>query len=106
MRLYTSLSDVRPLLTLPFGLHILLMTPALSSSPFSCPCQVVGVIGVLFVPIPLLLKQGYLVWVGVISAYIFTWIPEWTAWMIICAMALYDIAAVLLPGGPLKTFPM
>ncbi|KAF5831859.1 Presenilin-domain-containing protein [Dunaliella salina] len=63
---------------------------------------VVGVIGVLFVPIPLLLKQCYLVWVGVISAYIFTWIPEWTAWMIICAMALYDIAAVLLPGGPLK----
>jgi len=40
--------------------------------------------------------------VGVISAYIFTWIPEWTAWMIIVCMALYDIAAVLLPGGPLK----
>lgn len=44
----------------------------------------------------------YLIWVGIIVAYIFTFIPEWTAWVILCFMALYDIVAVLVPGGPLK----
>ena len=53
-------------------------------------------------PIPLLAKQVYLIWVGIIVAYIFTFIPEWTAWVILVLMALYDIAAVLIPGGPLK----
>jgi presenilin 1 len=55
--------------------------------------------------VPLLcapLLQCYLIWVGVIVAYIFTFIPEWTAWVLLCLMALYDIAAVLIPGGPLK----
>ncbi|EFJ44036.1 hypothetical protein VOLCADRAFT_82983 [Volvox carteri f. nagariensis] len=64
--------------------------------------SVVGTMGLLFVPIPLLMKQLYLIWVGIIVAYIFTWIPEWTAWVILVLMALYDIAAVLIPGGPLK----
>lgn len=64
--------------------------------------QVVGTLGVLFMPIPLLMKQCYMVWVGIIVAYIFTWIPDWTGWVLLVAMALYDIAAVLIPGGPLK----
>lgn len=46
--------------------------------------------------------QFYMLWVGVMTAYVFTWIPEWTSWVLICVMALYDIAAVLMPGGPLK----
>jgi presenilin 1 len=27
---------------------------------------------------------------------------EWTSWVLLVIMALYDLAAVLLPGGPLK----
>lgn len=64
--------------------------------------SVVGTLGILFMPIPLLAKQLYLIWVGIIVAYIFTFIPEWTAWVLLVLMALYDIAAVLIPGGPLK----
>jgi len=59
-------------------------------------------LGVLFMPMPLLMKQIYMVWVGIIVAYIFTWIPDWTSWVLLVFMALYDIAAVLIPGGPLK----
>lgn len=39
---------------------------------------------------------------GVVTAYVFTWIPEWTTWMLLVFMAIYDIVAVLVPGGPLK----
>jgi hypothetical protein len=27
---------------------------------------------------------------------------EWTSWVLLVIMALYDLAAVRLPGGPLK----
>ncbi|MEW5297730.1 MAG: hypothetical protein WDW36_000915 [Sanguina aurantia] len=64
--------------------------------------SVVGTTGLLFVPLPLLLKQCYLVWTGIITAYMFTRIPEWTTWMLLGAMALYDIVAVLVPRGPLR----
>ena len=39
------------------------------------------------------MKQGYLVITGVAVAYVFTWIPEWTTWILLVAMALYDILA-------------
>nr|GMC74167.1 presenilin-like protein At2g29900 [Ipomoea batatas] len=45
---------------------------------------------------------GYLVVIGVLVAYWFTMLPEWTTWVLLVAMALYDLAAVLLPGGPLR----
>lgn len=64
--------------------------------------SVVGMLGLFFWPSPILLKQGYLVVVGVIVAYIFTLIPEWTTWVLLVFMALYDLFAVLAPGGPLK----
>ena len=55
-----------------------------------------------FWPAPLALKQGYLVVVGTVTAYVFTFVPEWTTWALLVAMALYDLWAVLSPGGPLK----
>ena len=55
-----------------------------------------------FWPAPVLLKQGYLVVTGVVTAYMFTFVPEWTTWTLLIAMALYDLYAVLVPGGPLK----
>lgn len=64
--------------------------------------QVVGVGSLFFWPAPVLLKQGYLVVTGVVTAYMFTFVPEWTTWTLLIAMALYDLYAVLVPGGPLK----
>jgi presenilin 1 len=64
--------------------------------------QVLGILSLFVMPVPLLLKQCYTVWVGICVAYIFTHIPEWTSWVLLVIMALYDLAAVLLPGGPLK----
>mmetsp|Transcript_33836 Transcript_33836/g.95787 ORF Transcript_33836/g.95787 Transcript_33836/m.95787 type:complete len:460 (-) Transcript_33836:1345-2724(-) len=63
---------------------------------------VVGVLSLFFMPVPITMKQGYLVITGVVVAYIFTLIPEWTTWVMLIAMALYDLCAVLIPGGPLK----
>lgn len=57
----------------------------------------VGALSLFFLPAPLLMKQGYLVITGVAVAYVFTWIPEWTTWILLVAMALYDIIA----GGEL-----
>ncbi|KAM3751250.1 hypothetical protein ACB098_04G094400 [Castanea mollissima] len=45
---------------------------------------------------------GYLVLIGMLVAYWFTLLPEWTTWVLLVAMALYDLAAVLLPVGPLR----
>lgn len=41
-------------------------------------------------------------WTGVVVAYIFTSIPAWTTWVLLVAMALYDLFAVLTPQGPLQ----
>ena len=60
----------------------------------------------LFVwPAPMTLKQIYLTITGVIVAYVFTWTPEWSTWALLVAMAIYDVFAVLMPGGPLKVCP-
>ncbi|KAL6175424.1 hypothetical protein ACLB2K_052065 [Fragaria x ananassa] len=50
----------------------------------------------------ILVTQGYLVVIGMLVAYWFTLLPEWTTWVLLVAMALYDLAAVLLPVGPLR----
>ena len=57
---------------------------------------------VFLVRMPILVTQGYLVVIGVLVAYSFTMLPEWTTWVLLVAMSLYDLAAVLLPGGPLR----
>ncbi|KIY92207.1 Presenilin-like protein [Monoraphidium neglectum] len=64
--------------------------------------SIVGVVGLFFGPVPLLMKQGYLVVTGIITAFLFTYIPEWTSWVLLGLMAVYDLIAVLAPGGPLK----
>lgn len=62
----------------------------------------VGAVTLFFFPAPLIWKQIYLIITGVVTAYVFTWIPEWTTWVLLIAMAIYDVVAVLVPGGPLK----
>lgn len=64
--------------------------------------SVVGVLVTFFWPAPLVMKQGYLITIGTIVAFYFTRIPEWTTWTLLVAMALYDVVAVLAPGGPLR----
>ncbi|KAG4912789.1 hypothetical protein JHK86_053222 [Glycine max] len=65
-----------------------------------------AVVGVLSVfaggGLPILLRQCYTVCLGIIVAAWFTKLPEWTTWTVLVALALYDLVAVLAPGGPLK----
>ncbi|KAL4568642.1 hypothetical protein LXL04_024257 [Taraxacum kok-saghyz] len=63
---------------------------------------IVGVLAVFMSKIPIFLTQSYMVVIGVLTAYWFTMLPEWTTWVLLVAMALYDLAAVLLPVGPLR----
>lgn len=62
----------------------------------------VGVVAVFAGNAGIVVAQGYLVAIGVIVAYWFTRLPEWTTWMLLVAMSVYDLAAVLLPVGPLR----
>ncbi|KAF5933929.1 hypothetical protein HYC85_030100 [Camellia sinensis] len=63
---------------------------------------VVGVLAVFMSKMLIFLTQAYLVVIGMLVAYWFTLLPEWTTWVLLVALALYDLAAVLLPGGPLR----
>ncbi|CAK9312226.1 unnamed protein product [Citrullus colocynthis] len=62
----------------------------------------VGVLAVFLSKMVILVTQGYLVLIGMLVAYWFTLLPEWTTWALLVALALYDLAAVLLPVGPLR----
>ena len=68
--------------------------------------QVVGVTALFFWPAPLALKHGYLVVVGTVTAYIFTFVPEWTTWALLVAMALYDLWGRALPGRAAQGAPL
>ncbi|XP_050936202.1 presenilin-like protein At2g29900 isoform X1 [Cucumis melo] len=62
----------------------------------------VGVLAVFMSKMAILVTQGYLVLIGMLVAYWFTLLPEWTTWALLVALAVYDLAAVLLPVGPLR----
>ena len=51
---------------------------------------------------PPLLNKMYLIIISTLMAIFFTRLPEWTTWMILLTVAIYDLFAVLCPGGPLK----
>ncbi|XP_075492082.1 presenilin-like protein At1g08700 [Primulina tabacum] len=63
---------------------------------------ILGTISVFSNGVPIIVKQSNLVLLGIIVAAWFTRLPEWTTWVVLVALALYDLVAVLVPGGPLK----
>lgn len=65
---------------------------------------IVGVISV-FVQrgVPQILTALYLIVISVTMAWILTrYLPEWTTWLLLALLALYDMCAVLTPCGPLN----
>lgn len=62
---------------------------------------VVGLISIFYYSHPMLL-QIYLVVVSIIAGWSLSFLPEWTTWLILIFIALYDVVAVLCPWGPLR----
>ncbi|KAK7286606.1 hypothetical protein RJT34_21725 [Clitoria ternatea] len=82
--------------------HFSIPLDALTSFLLLFNFTVLGVLSVFSVGIPILLRQAYMVTLGIIVAAWFTKLPEWTTWTLLVALAVYDLVAVLAPGGPLK----
>lgn len=73
----------------------------LSTIVFIWNVVVVG-LAVIFWKGPIKIQQYYLVFVSSLMAYNLSQFGEWTTWIILVLLAIWDLVAVLCPFGPLR----
>lgn len=56
----------------------------------------------VFSSVPRLINQAYLIVMSALMAFIFRPLPSWSIWAVLAGLVLWDLYAVLGPGGPLK----